>query len=157
VKFAAGFLSCAALIAALGLFGKLFAGETWLVGSVGSYHFEREKKYCEFNPGIGIEHAVAENTRVVVGQYTNSFCRPSAYLGVSYAALTYGHFKLGAAIIAVTGYEKTAKKDNQAQEIMLAPLGVLAYERGRYGANIILAPPHGEFSGALGLQLKVRF
>lgn len=132
-------------------------GETWLVGSVGSYHLERGKNYCEFNPGLGVETDITENTRIVVGQYNNSFCLPSAYLGISYTAFKYGNFKLGSAFIAVSGYGDAIKKKNEQQDIMLAPLGVISYERGKYGVNLVMVPPHGDFRGAAGLQLKVRF
>ena len=131
--------------------------ETWIVGSIGSYHLERGKHYCEFNPGIGIEHDISENSRAVIGQYNNSFCLPSAYLGVNYSPLSFGNFKLGTAFILVSGYDEGIKKKNQEQDILFAPLGVISYERGKYGANLVMVPPHGDFKGALGLQLKFKF
>jgi hypothetical protein len=145
------------ILAATVAFSTAANAETWLVGSVGSYHLERGKDYCEFNPGIGIEHDIAKNTRAVIGQYNNSFCLPSAYLGIHYAPLRYGNFALGTAFIAVSGYDDGIKKKNEQQDILLAPLGVLSYERGKYGVNLVLVPPHGDFAGAAGLQLKVRF
>ena len=144
-------------IALLLLLPALACAETWLVGAVGSYHLERGKDYCEFNPGLGIEHDIAKNTRAVIGQYNNSFCLPSAYLGVSYSPLSYGNFKLGTALILVSGYDDGIKKKNEQQDVLLAPIGVLSYERGKYGANLVMVPPHGDFKGAIGLQLKVRF
>ena len=131
--------------------------ETWLVASVGSYHLQRGKNYCEFNPGIGIEHGLTDNVRAVVGQYNNSFCLPSAYLGISYAPFVLGNFHFGSAFIAVSGYGDGVKKKSEQQDILLAPLGVISYERSRYGVNLVLVPPHGDFRGAAGLQLKVRF
>ncbi|HEY2931177.1 MAG TPA: hypothetical protein VGK99_05475 [Acidobacteriota bacterium] len=133
------------------------AAETWLVGSIASYHLQRDKDYCEFNPGIGVEHDIAKNTRAVIGQYNNSFCLPSAYLGISYTPLTLGNFRLGSAFIAVSGYGDAIKKKNEQQDILLAPLGVISYERGKYGVNLVLVPPHGDFKGAMGVQVKVKF
>ena len=130
--------------------------ETWAVASIASYHFER-KGYCEFNPGIGIEHQVPGNTRIVFGQYSNSFCRTSAYIGLHYTALTYGNWKFGGALIAVTGYEKKPKTDKNEQEILIAPLPVIGWEGKRYGFNLIFAPPDGTFAGAIGVQAKLRF
>jgi hypothetical protein len=145
------------ILAALLLAPMLAQAETWIVGSVGSYHLERGKNYCEFNPGLGIEHTLSDDARAVIGQYNNSFCLPSAYLGVSYQPLKYGNFRLGSAFIMVSGYDDGIKKKNEQQDVLFAPLGVLSYERGKYGANLVMVPPHGEFKGALGLQLKVRF
>jgi hypothetical protein len=146
-----------AILAVLLLAPMLAQADTWIVGSVGSYHMERGKDYCEFNPGLGVEHDISKNTRAVIGQYNNSFCLPSAYLGVSYTPFSFGNFRLGSAFILVSGYDDGIKKKNQQQDVLFAPLGVLAYERGKYGVNLIMVPPHGDFAGALGFQLKVRF
>ena len=142
---------------ALSLFSGNAVAETFLVGSVMSFHFQRGKNYCEFNPGIGIEHDIAKNTRAVIGQYNNSFCLPSAYLGVHYSPISYGNFRLGTAFILVSGYDDGIKKKNEQQDILFAPLGVISYEVGKYGLNLVMVPPHGGFRGAIGVQAKVRF
>lgn len=128
--------------------------QTWLTASLGSYHFAR-KDYCEVNPGVGFEHAIAADLRFIAGSYQNSYCRASSYLGASYVPLRLGAWRAGAALLAVTGYEvdRKTKKD----KLIIVPLPTLAYEGARLGVNLVMLPPREDFKGGIGLQLKVRF
>lgn len=97
------------------------------------------------NPGLGVEHG-GETLRLIAGTYRNSLCEPSSYAGVSYAPLTWGNYRFGAASAAFTGYIH--------DRAVLAVLAVAAYEEKRWGMNLILIPPKDLFSGALAFQLK---
>jgi hypothetical protein len=131
---------------------NLVYAETFLVATIGSHHFDRDKGYCELNPGIGFEHG-SRTTRLVAGVYQNSLCLPSQYVGVSWSPLVSGAWSAGVALIAVTGYEK----NKRGTEALLAPLPTISYEGRNFGVNFIVIPPYDDFSGAIGLQLKVRF
>lgn len=137
-----------ALLAALVAFPA--AAESWLVGTVGSYHVER-KDYCEVNSGVGFEHG--DRVRFVAGTYHNSLCDTSNYVGVAWFPLQSANWRLGTALLAITGYDK----GERSERATIAPLPTLAYEGRRFGANLILIPPYDDFKGALGLQIKWRF
>lgn len=138
--------------------------ETWITASVVSHHAVRG--YCEFNPGLGIEHGTS-TLRAVGGFYRNSFCEWSGYAGASW--LPIGEkVKFGITAAAFSGYRS---------EFMFAALPVLAIEGRHYGLNLVLAiRPHkwasllpgdrreGEPYGmpdtksrVLGLQIKYRW
>jgi hypothetical protein len=125
--------------------------DTWLVASIGSYHVQRDKQYCEMNPGVGIEHG--DKWRLVAGTYHNSLCATSNYAGVSYTAAEALGLKWGLALLAITGYEKSKR----GTEAVIAPLPFVAWEGKQFGVNVALIPPYDDFKGALGLQVKVRF
>ena len=125
--------------------------DTWLVASIGSYHVQRDKQYCELNPGVGIEHG--DKWRLLAGTYHNSLCATSNYAGVSYTFVEAWGLKFGTALLAITGYEKSKR----GTEAVIAPLPFVSLEGKRLGANLVLIPPYDDFKGALGLQVKVRF
>jgi len=125
---------------------------TFLTASLASYHFERQKGYCETNPGVGIEHG-NEDLRFVAGTYHNSLCLPSDYIGVSWSFLKLGNVRLGMAGLAITGYQK----NKRGTEAIYALLPVVAYEGKKWGANVIVIPPYDDFQGCLGFQVKWRF
>jgi hypothetical protein len=127
--------------------------ETFLTASVASYHFKRAD-YCEVNPGIGFEHG-SDKWRFVAGTYQNSLCNPSNYIGVSYSPLKLGNWRIGTALLAITGYEEEKKK--RGERVVIAPLPLLSYEGQTFGFNLVVIPPYDDFRGALGLQAKVRF
>jgi hypothetical protein len=143
-----------ALALLLSLHGACAIAETWLTASLGSYHFDRNG-YCEVNPGVGMEHSIGLDVRLIAGSYQNSYCRPSSYLGASWMPVRFLGVRFGAAVAGVTGYaiDKSSKKDRMAW----AALPVLAWEGKRRGVNLVLLPPHEEFKGGVGLQLKLRF
>ena len=130
---------------------NLVYADTWLVASIGSYHVQRDKQYCEMNPGVGIEHG--DKWRLVAGTYHNSLCTTSNYAGASYTFGEVWSLKFGTALLAITGYEKSKR----GTEAVIAPLPFVSWERKRLGANLVLIPPYDDFRGAVGLQIKVRF
>jgi hypothetical protein len=139
------------LLATLLLLPAVASAETWLVGTIGSYHLERDKQYCEVNPGVGIEHG--DKYRFVAGTYHNSLCQNSNYVGISATFVEVIGLKFGTALLAITGYQKTKR----GSEAVFAPLPFVSWEGKRLGVNVALIPPYDDFKGALGLQLKVRF
>lgn len=128
------------------------AGEAWLVGTVASYHIGTEKKYEQQNWGLGIEQRMTETFAVTGGMYRNSNRRDSLYVGVAWMPIRYGWVSAGAAALLVSGYE-TAKNP----ELVKAVLPVVSVERKGYGINVPFVPKTKDNSGAIGLQLKVRF
>ena len=139
------------LLAAILLIPSLVYADTWLVASIGSYHVQRDRQYCELNPGVGIEHG--DRWRLVAGTYHNSLCATSNYAGVSYTFAEVWSLKFGTALLAITGYEKSKR----GTEAVIAPLPFVAWEGKRLGVNVALIPPYDGFRGAIGIQAKVRF
>lgn len=131
------------------------ASETWLTASLGSYHFQRGQGYCEVNPGTGYERG--ERLRFVAGVFQNSNCRTSTYIGLSYSFVQWGSFSLGGALAAFTGYDKVSKEKQREDKVIFAPLPVVSYEASRWGLNLIVLPPHDDFKGGVGVQVKWRF
>lgn len=136
------------------LFGALLLGEcskalsqTYVTMSVASYHLDRETPRNERNWGLGFEQEVAKDVRFAAGMYRNSSRIDSTYLGVSWTPWRAGDFKFGGFLGGFTGYAIDAK---------YGLLPVVTYERGKWGANLTLAPTQGgeKQSGVFGLQLK---
>lgn len=136
------------VLVAIGAFGKLFAGETWIVATVASYHYNADKDYEQQNYGLGTEHVLSENWRFASGFYRNSNRIDSTYAFLAWTPLRYGMLRLGLAGGLVSGYEK---------EPLKVAFPVLAIEGKHLGANITLVPQTKSNAGAIGLQLKVRF
>ena len=152
-NFAAGFLSCLLLIVAVGVFGKLLAGETWFVGTVASYHTSGDRdKYEQQNWGLGIEQRLTDSFGIVGGVYRNSHRRDSLYFGAAWAPLKLGFVRLGAAAMLVGGYET---KEND--ELLKAVFPVVSIEHNGFGINIPIVPPTKYNAGVIGLQVKWRF
>lgn len=126
--------------------------ETWLAGTVASYHFDREPSYNEQNWGLGVEHGVAPDVRIFGGFYKNSFYQPSRYAGASYMPLVFGPLHVGLAAGVVDGYPK---HDGRPLPVV-TPL--LAFEFRNVGFNLIALPSTstGKQTGVIGLQLKLR-
>lgn len=134
-----------AVAAFLPLSGK---AQDWLVvnGLVAHLH----GTYCNnrITKGLGYEHA-SGSVRYAVGWYDNSNCRNSAYAAAAWLPLQFSDWRLGTISGVVTGYRSS-----------LTPAGglVLAYERERWGLNIIGVPPMSESSpGIIWAQLKLRW
>lgn len=141
------YATCVALLT----FSQFANAETWLTASIGSYHLQRDKEYCEMNPGVGIEHG--DRLRLLAGTYHNSLCQTSNYAGVSYTFTEVFGLKLGTAVLAITGYQKSKR----GSEAVIAPLPFVAWEGKTLGANLVVIPPYDDFRGCLGFQIKVRF
>lgn len=153
-NFLAGFLSCVALIIAIGALARSLAGETWFVSTVASYHYNTDKKYEQQNWGFGIEQKLADNFAVIAGGYRNSNRRDSMYFGAAWAPVQiYGPLRLGVAAMMVGGYE-TPKNT----EVLKAAFPFLTAEYKGFGFNIPIIPPvSGTTPGVIGLQFKVRW
>jgi hypothetical protein len=117
--------------------------ETWISTTVTSYHFDRSKDHNERNFGLGFEHQVTENGRIVGGFYKNSEYHWSVDGGFLYLPYKVGPAKVGAMFGAVTGYEEMT--------VMPVIIPTVAFEGKKYGVNIGVVP------SMIGLQLKMRF
>jgi hypothetical protein len=127
-------------------------GETWIVGTVASWHYSSDKEYEQQNWGAGIEQSLFGNVRAVGGMYRNSNRRDSLYVGLAWSPLHYGNLRLGTAALLVSGYE-TAKDP----ELVKAIFPVISWEGEKFGINIPVIPSTSKNAGAIGLQIKVRF
>jgi hypothetical protein len=122
--------------------------DTWVSATTVSYHLDREQRFNERNPGLGIEHGLTENTRAVAGFYKNSIYRESAYVGASWAPLIAGNVRAGVVGGVITGYRISPAP-------MLVP--VLMVEGKRIGANILFVPPViKDVPATFALQLKIK-
>lgn len=141
--FAAGFVTCAALVVAVGWLAAVKAQE-WATLACCSYHFERHGQN-QTNPGVGFEHVTSERWRLVGGVYDNSSNATSFYAGGVYTAWRAGAVSLGATLGLATGYGNT-------------PLPILgpsvSLEGERFGLNLLIVPSAG---GVAALQFKVRW
>jgi hypothetical protein len=128
-----------------------FSGWEWYgVATLSSLHINVPKNFPElnsFNPGVGVE-AKRGNVRLHGGVYRNSLERTTAYALVSYTPLNFGNFHIGAGGGLATGH-------NASLPVMAG--GLVAYERGNWGANMMIIPKTAITPFTLGFQLKVRF
>ena len=136
---------------------SLFANaETWIVGTIASYHYSGDKDYEQENFGIGIEQTISGSVRVAGGYYRNSNRRDSLYFGLAWAPLQYkvseGKLRVGLAALLVSGYETV--KD---PELVKAVFPVVSWEGKRFGVNIPIIPSTKDNAGAIGLQVKFRW
>lgn len=126
--FIAGFISCLLLIVAVGVFGKLFAGETWL--TVGFTNHVKDKRYCEVHPGVYREWRWRD-TRAFLGAHQNSRCEASAAAGLAWLPLKHRRFSAGGVAMGLTGYERPVTP-------VAAP--AIAYDERRHGADLVYIP-----------------
>ena len=130
---------------ALGLVTPAHA-DTWLVGTVASYHLDRSVEHCERNYGVGMEHMIWRNTRLVGGVYNNSYCRQSEYLGLVWAPMHYGKVHMGFLAGGVTGY-------NSELDPVVMP--TIAIEGKHFGMNLGIMPAlDNKILTVIGLQIK---
>ena len=151
-KSAGGIVAALALLAlACVEMGPSIAGDTWIAASVASHHFDREGDHNERNWGVGVEHGIAPQVRLVAGAYRNSLYDTSHYAGANWTPLVFGPVRLGVMAGAVDGYNA-----NHGRYIpVVVPL--LSVEQGRVGANLLYLPRYKDDAGVIGLQLKYRF
>lgn len=115
--------------------------DDWIVFTVASRHHKRG--YNEHNYGIGIEHGITGNWRLVAGTYRNSFYRDTVYAGATYLPIHYGDLHLGGAVILASGYETRPVP-------MAWPM--VSYEQKKWGLNFGPILPT-----VVGVQLKFRY
>jgi len=115
--------------------------QDYLVTTLTSYHFNREKTYNEFNLGLGLERRYSDTWAGSAGVYRNSFYRSSAYALIGYTPFESAGWRYGVVFGGVTGYENR-----------ISPwiTGMATRDFGRAGVNVIFAP------AAIALQLKYR-
>lgn len=139
------------LVVMLAAAGDALAGDTSLVVSGLSYHFDRTKKYNEQNFGLGLEHRLSDDFRVSAGWYRNSFYRQSRYAGVVYAPVEAGELRFGAALGVVSGYYR-----NQGRYMPLV-LPTAMWDGRDFGINIGVVPKSKRTGGGgIALQMKWR-
>lgn len=141
------FVYIIALIALFAVSGRAPA-DTWLVGTVASYHTNRDIERNERNWGLGLERDFAENWRYTVGGYRNSYWRNSYYAGAQWLPWRFGSIRIGAMAGGVTGYTNSV-------DPMILP--TIAIEGKQFGVNLGVMPHVKRGVGVLGLQLKTRF
>lgn len=118
-----------------------------------SRHFEYAEKFNQQNYGYGIEYQLSASKYLVLGGYRNSVHDDTRYIGAAWMPLAAGPFKLGAIAGLADGY--AAMRDGGFFPVVLP---VLAFERGRIGANFVVIPNmKDKVSGAVAMQLKFRF
>lgn len=135
------------LFAAAALLCSPAFADTWLVGTVASYHFDRSADYNERNWGVGIEHdAPSGKARFVGGIYKNSFGRENRYAGISFAVYRLGPARFGMAF----GLQHAG-----SPLPMFMPVAQI--EGKTLGVNIVGRPRIGDDPAVVALQVKFRF
>jgi hypothetical protein len=122
--------------------------DTWGVATVASYHFD-DREHCQYNPGLGIEQDMTENTRFIAGFYKNSPCRQAVYAAVAWMPVRFGPARLGVAVGVVSGYKSHP-----------VPMAVptLWIEGNEVGVNIMAVPRiDADKPAVVGLQVKFKF
>jgi hypothetical protein len=134
--------------------------QIWGVATLFSRHYPQEdskgraKHYNEHNYGVGFEYQLGKETRLVGGEYRNSFKDTSVYLGYAWVPVHVGrHIHIGLVPTAVTGYEK--------HPILLTVLPTIAVEDKNLGFNVGMVPcvKGGKCSvyKVIGVQVKWKF
>ena len=137
--FLAGMFAVLVGIVAVGMFAKALS-QTYLVTTIGSYHFDRSKDYNERNLGLGLEHRSGDWS-VSAGFYRNSFDRHTNYLLASYTPLDIGGWQLGGVVGGVTGYN-----DGIAPWVS----GIATRDFGSVGINVVFSV------AGVALQVKLK-
>lgn len=133
-----GWISMLIGIAAVGILAKAFS-QDYIVSTVTSFHFDRNKDYNEKNLGIGIERRFSEEWSASTGYFRNSFDRDTVYVFAGYTPMRIAGWRTGVVFGAVTGYEN---------RVSPWVTGLLMRDFGRVGVNLVVAP------AGLALQLK---
>lgn len=128
----------------------------WISLGVGSQHLSNASQYNQSNPGLGLEWPVQvkgwPDTRGAIGFFKNSENARSVYVGGLVFPWHYreGQVKLGALVGVIDGYKRA---NNGGFFPLLVP--TVAFESGRWGANVFLVPPVAGIPATLALQLKM--
>ena len=124
--------------------------ETWMVATVRSYHYERGVSgRCEDNYGLGIEHHIGSDYSLSAGEYKNSFCDRSYYVGGGWFPIHQGNWHFGTNLGVVTGYER----HDPAGFLVLGA----TYQAKDWGVNIGVVPSRDRPFTVIGLQVKRKF
>lgn len=131
-----------------------------------SYHFNQNKNYNEFNPGIGYEGKY-QDWYIFSGAYYNSFKEWSVYALGGYTPIHWqpthnSQLSLGIALGIASGYEKVhIDWLPMHNNLGIIPMGGLMLmwkttQLKNWGINLFVVPPikKSDMSGFAGLQLK---
>lgn len=141
--------------------GKPCSAGFWADAMIGSYHINPDRKFQDFDPGVGIECDVTPEWAVAAGYFRNSVPRPSFYGGGIYAPeyAHWGWFRLGVMGGVISGYNfgRFGVGSNHRTGPVLAPTAIV--RAGRFGVNFILIPPipADHVPVTIGFQAKYRF
>lgn len=133
----------------LPLSGALAAeGDTWVVISGASHHFRQsERDWREFNPGIGFERSTdTAGLYQVAGYFRNSYDKDAFYAGVRWMPWQWKNIRFGGYALASSGYPSP---------VLLLP--GFSIEGEKVALNVVIAPNIRDYSGYIGLQLRVRW
>jgi len=106
--------------------------------SIASYHFDREVKHNEINPGVFVEL----NNDYVVGVYRNSNYRTTVLAARHFHITTIGSVNVGALAGVCTGYD-----------FAVPVCGSLTLHS--HGVTLSVIPPVGTSSGVVGLSYRI--
>lgn len=130
------------------VFSSICRADTWLSLGGGSVHFCQSCGYNNFNPGLGLQHDINTDLRLLGGVYYNSYYKASVYGGIGYQPLKYGAFKLGALGGAVSNYNNL--------KIPVIALPALSIEGKQVGVDIMGFPSVGSRTGLITANFKYR-
>jgi hypothetical protein len=116
-----------------------FIVPTAIAISLASYHFDREVKHNEVNPGVFVEL----NHDYVVGVYRNSRYRTTVLAGRQFAIGTVGSVNVGALAAVCTGYD------------FGLPFCASLTISDSSGVTLALVPPISKSSGVVGLSYRI--
>ena len=122
--------------------------DTWLSIGGGSVHACHSCGYNNVNPGLGLQHDINKDLRVLGGVYYNSYSRVTVYAGAGYQPWQYGIMRFGVMGGLVTNY------DNLKVPVMLLP--AVSFEGSRFGIDILGFPTVGGRTGLITANLKYR-
>lgn len=105
---------------------------------LGTYHFDRDREYNNFNPGV---YAMCDGW--TAGYYRNSFHRNTVYAGY-----TVGRGVFALTVAAATGYRRGVKVGGEYVSAMVVPSVKLG------AARIGVVPPVGRVDGGVHLSLE---
>jgi hypothetical protein len=106
--------------------------------SIASYHFDREVKHNEINPGVFVEL----NHAYVVGAYRNSNYRTTVLVARQFHLTQIGSVNIGGLAGVCTGYD-----------FALPVCGSLTASYRGFTASVI--PPVSTSSGVVGLSYRI--
>lgn len=134
-----GWFSMLMGIAAVGMLAKALS-QDYLVATVTSWHFDREKSYNENNLGLGLERRLSDDWSVSAGFFRNSFDRHTNYVFAGYTPFEVMGWRTGLVMGGVTGYDDG-----------VSPwfTGVAMRDFGSIGLNIVFSP--------VGVALQVKY
>ena len=122
--------------------------DTWLSMGGGSVHVCHTCGYNNFNPGVGLQHDVGADLRVLGGLYYNSYHKTTVYAGAAYQPLQHGAIRFGVMGGLVTNYK------NLRVPVMALP--ALSIEGTRFGIDILGFPSVGSSTGLITVNAKYR-